>query len=166
MSKDSTCVELQAQQVYLRPIQQVFNFPQMTLGKQIRYYRDKLQLTLEELSERSDVDVGTISALEVRGSQRSKYAPAIARALGLSLEQLLDSSRDWTDQATKPVAGAPIPIRANDTAHPSSWPLPGVTPEEFYKVLHEQDRREVVAFVRGLLSVRQEPLARRRTSRR
>ena len=47
--------------------------------------------TLEQLSERSGVDVGTISALEVRDSKRSIKAPALAKALGISLEDLLDS---------------------------------------------------------------------------
>jgi len=72
----------------------------MALGSRIRYYRDKTGLTLDQLSERSGVDVGTISALEVRDSQRSKYAPSIARAFGLSVEQLVDESRDWLEPAT------------------------------------------------------------------
>lgn len=60
----------------------------MALGKNIRLHREGQGLTLEQLSEICGVDVGTISALENRDSQRSKYATAIARGLGLSLEQL------------------------------------------------------------------------------
>lgn len=60
----------------------------MALGKNIRRYRESLGLTLEHLSERSGVDVGTISALENRDSKRSQFATAIARALGMSTEQL------------------------------------------------------------------------------
>jgi len=60
----------------------------MALGKRIRYLRDRLGWTLEQLAERSGVDVGTISALEVRDSTRSKYARQIAAGLGVSLDEL------------------------------------------------------------------------------
>ncbi|MEK7947671.1 S24 family peptidase [Pigmentiphaga sp. YJ18] len=66
----------------------------MALGKQVRHYRDKRGLTLEELEALSGVAAGTIHALESRDSTRSKYAPALAKALGLTLDQLLDESRD------------------------------------------------------------------------
>jgi len=62
--------------------------PFMALGKRIRYLRDRLGWTLEQLAERSGVDVGTISALEVRDSARSKYARQIAVGLGVSLDEL------------------------------------------------------------------------------
>lgn len=62
----------------------------MALGKNIRLLREQRGYTLERLSELSGVDVGTISALEIRDSARSKYAPAIARALKVSLEELMD----------------------------------------------------------------------------
>lgn len=62
----------------------------MALGKNIRLLREQRGYTLERLSELSGVDVGTISALEIRDSARSKYAPAIARALNVSLEELMD----------------------------------------------------------------------------
>lgn len=63
----------------------------MALGSCIRKQRERLGWTLENLSERCGVDVGTISALEVRNSKRSQYAQAIAQALGMSMEQLLDT---------------------------------------------------------------------------
>lgn len=66
----------------------------MALGTRIRYYREKAGLTLEQLSERSGVEVGTISALENRDSSRSKFASLIARGLGMSVEMLEDESRD------------------------------------------------------------------------
>jgi len=61
----------------------------MNLGHRIRQLRNQLGLTLEQLSERSGVDIGTISALEMRGSTRSKYAQQIAAGLGVSLDELL-----------------------------------------------------------------------------
>jgi transcriptional regulator with XRE-family HTH domain len=60
----------------------------MALGHNIRHHRERQKLTLEQLSERSAVDVGTISALENRDSKRSQYASAIARGLNMSMEQL------------------------------------------------------------------------------
>lgn len=68
----------------------------MSLGSQVRKYRLQLGLTLEELEKRSGVARGTISALENRGSNKSEYARQLATALGLSLEQLADESKDWS----------------------------------------------------------------------
>ena len=67
----------------------------MALGNRIRHYREKAGLTLEQLSERSGVEVGTISALENRDSSRSKFGTLIARGLGMSIEMLEDESRDF-----------------------------------------------------------------------
>jgi len=61
----------------------------MNLGVAIRTQRTAKGWTLEKLSEASGVDVGTISALEIRESTRSKYTDAIARGLGMSIEELL-----------------------------------------------------------------------------
>lgn len=73
----------------------MFNDSKMALGARIRHYREKAGLTLEQLSERSNVEVGTISALENRDSSRSKFATAIAAGLGMSLEMLEDPSTDY-----------------------------------------------------------------------
>ena len=60
----------------------------MALGKQIKIHRTRLGLTLEQLSDASGVEIGTISALENRDSSRSKYATALAAAMGMTVEQL------------------------------------------------------------------------------
>lgn len=86
------------QHLCLPTVQRLFSVELMALGKQIAFYRNKLRLTLEELSELSHVDVGTIHALEKRDSQRSKYASAIAKGLGLSTERLLEEGVDWLEQ--------------------------------------------------------------------
>lgn len=67
----------------------------MSLGAQVTKYRKALGLKLDHLAELSDVQPGTISALAVRGSKRSEHGPALAKGLGLSLEQLLDTHTDW-----------------------------------------------------------------------
>jgi len=61
----------------------------MALGKSIKLLRTSLGYTLDDLSDRCNVDRGTISALENRDSQRSQYAAAIAnKGFGLSMEVL------------------------------------------------------------------------------
>jgi transcriptional regulator with XRE-family HTH domain len=67
----------------------------MGLGKQIARYRGKAGWTLEMLEERSGVAAGTIHALEKRDSSRSEKFPAIARAFGLTVEQLGDETYDY-----------------------------------------------------------------------
>lgn len=69
----------------------------MSLGKQIKKYRQHLDWTLEKLEEESGVPKGTISALEVRDSDRSKYAPEIARAFGVSVDQLMNENIDASE---------------------------------------------------------------------
>ena len=56
-------------------------------------------MTLAELSEASGVDLATISALEQRDSRSSRHFAPIARAFGLSLEQL---SAESGSEPTKP----------------------------------------------------------------
>lgn len=75
----------------------------MALGKQIKLHREHRGWTLLQLSDASNVDVGTISALELRDSSRSKYFPALAKAFGLTLEQLADETRLLTPDAIDPV---------------------------------------------------------------
>lgn len=65
----------------------------MGLGKQIRKYRERAGWTLEQLSANSEVDIGTISALEQRDSKRSQYTPQLAAAFGLTVEQLHDEAQ-------------------------------------------------------------------------
>lgn len=84
----------------------------MALGARIRYYREKAKLTLEQLSERSGVDVGTISALENRDSSRSKFATAVAQGLGMSLEMLEDENQDLDVVALMAAPGQPSPPSA------------------------------------------------------
>lgn len=60
----------------------------MATGKQIKKHREARGLTLEQLGELSGVDLGTISALENRDSSRSKFFSQIAKALGLTVEEL------------------------------------------------------------------------------
>lgn len=91
----------------------------MATGKRIRTYRQRLGWTLEELEEVSDVPSGSISALELRDSKKSQFFPALARAFGLTLEQLYDESQEWPLQPPKKpnaytVAAPIVPLTAKE----------------------------------------------------
>lgn len=77
----------------------------MSTGARVRYYRQKMGWTLEQLAFRCGVEVGTISAIEQRDSSRSAQFLRIAPAFGLSVEQLADATVDH-------------PVR---DAHPAGW---------------------------------------------
>lgn len=61
----------------------------MNLGQRIAGVLAETGKSQVWLSEATGIDEGTISALIVRNSIRSKFAPAIAQALGVSLEWLV-----------------------------------------------------------------------------
>jgi len=90
----------------------------LTLGERVRHYRMGLDWTLDQLSERtqmpdgSSVDKGTISAMEIRKSDRSKFTGLIARAFGLTIDQFM-SDRDYLPDL---LAGR-IPIQQVEKPH-------------------------------------------------
>lgn len=98
----------------------------MALGKQVRKYRERAGWKLETLSFKSGVEVGTISALENRDSSRSKFAPQLAKAFDLTLEQLLDEGVDYEigarqvatgeGEITPPSAGSPFTPEQEEVA--------------------------------------------------
>lgn len=101
------------------------SFRKMGLGDRIRHYRKKVGWTLEQLSERSEVDVGTISALEKRGSKRSQYAVPIASAFGLTVNQLEDSNNDYEVYPKRPEGGSDADVR-----EPPPTSYASLTPDE------------------------------------
>lgn len=129
----------------------------MALGKQIRQYREKAGLTLEALSDLSGVEVGTLSALENRDSKRSQYSPAIAAALGLTVEQLVDEDTQYQVNAkdsaqgpqatgTPAVANAPVPIGVRDRSSTyNSWPFS--VPQQAVMALSERDLGRIEGFM-------------------
>lgn len=62
----------------------------MALGSNIRKMRLSRGWDLPTLAEKSGVDVGTISALEVRDSRRSQYVANFTRAFGCTLKELVE----------------------------------------------------------------------------
>jgi hypothetical protein len=61
----------------------------MSLGKNVRALRLARGWELEDLSRKSGVKVGTISAIEMRESKRSQFAPQLAAAFELTVERLM-----------------------------------------------------------------------------
>lgn len=88
----------------------------MATGKNIEALHKARGWTLEQLSVRSEVDVGTISALERRDSTRSRFFSAIAQAFGLTVEQL----EAYDANVGKAAPGAPLVA----SEPPALWPAP------------------------------------------
>lgn len=143
--------------MYLRQHLQVFNLRDMALGSRVRFYREYRKWTLEELAERSSVEVGTISALEVRNSKRSNFALALAQAFGLTVEQLIDESRNWLAKGVGHDLGtqqtADLHVNERDRGSYITWPFPDVTVTE-WKSMTSEEHAEVQGFVRALLARR------------
>jgi transcriptional regulator with XRE-family HTH domain len=91
----------------------------MGMGKEIRRLRLARGWSLPDLEEKSGVAVGTISALEVRDSERSKYYPVLAKALGVSVEQLQAGEAGLVYAH----GGAAAPLVAKEPG-PDAWPFP------------------------------------------
>lgn len=141
----------------------------MALGKQVKRYRLFHGWKLEELSLKSGVDVGTISAIEVRDSKRSEKAPALAKALGLSVEQLLDESMDWSSVAAVKVISDEVSKRESDATpveypvvqeirkepqRAQYWPFT-VSQETFQRLLSIEDINNVDTFIQGIVKTRE-----------
>lgn len=149
----------------------------MALGKQIKHYRTKAGLTLEDLEDLSGVDKGTLSALEVRDSKRSQYTSQIAAAFGLTSDQLCDESEDYAlrlgqrpseyltpqtpPSATGPEspAGAPIPIKSRASV---SWPFD--TPLAQVLALSERDLGRIDGFMLALVQASASTAARQNSA--
>lgn len=90
----------------------------MALGKNVKTLRLQKNWTLKELSQRSNVPVGTIGAIEVRDSVRSEYASKLALALGISTDELVtgQSTPNPTDSAPLYTGGANQPLATIEPA--------------------------------------------------
>lgn len=127
----------------------------MGLGTQIRKYRLKAGWTLERLSEASGVEIGTINALENRDSSRSKFLPALARALGLTIEQLADEKADH-DLITSSKDGVAILELREPAGHPYMWPFKEIKPRQ-WDLLNDQEQKHIEDSVLMLIKAREDP---------
>lgn len=77
--------------MYLQPALRLFTIAPMNFGERLRAMRLSQGWRLEDVSERSGVEVGTISALEKRNSKRTEFAPQLAAAFGMTVDEFLRS---------------------------------------------------------------------------
>lgn len=119
----------------------------MRLGERIKAEREARGWSQLQLSEKSGVDVGTISALEVRRSVRSQFAPAIAAAFGMSLEDLLSSAIPGPSAVT-PDPLTPV-LAAVAALTPGRWAMVRARLDDLPE--HPERVAEVAADVRVIL---------------
>ena len=128
----------------------------MGLGTQIRKYRLQVGWTLERLSEASGVEIGTINALEKRDSNRSKYLPALAKALGLSMEQLADESHSY-DLMVRTSDGSTSVIELKEpSGRPYGWPFKEVSPQQ-WRLLSDDEQQHLERTALMLIKAREDP---------
>lgn len=114
--------------------------PHMAIGKRIRHYRKKLGWGQKDLSDAANVDIGTISALERRDSKSSEYFLPIAKAFGLTLEQLADETTDWPIDLAQLGKGGATRMEAAEPKAAYGWPFKDITMEQYSTLSHPQRR--------------------------
>lgn len=106
----------------------------MATGENIRTLRQLCELTLEQLSELSGVESGTISALELRDSSRSKFFPAIAKAFGITSDDLaLPISQDQITRAR-------IMYNQSKGDSPADWMTPQEVAQAVFDKVYDSHR--------------------------
>jgi transcriptional regulator with XRE-family HTH domain len=137
----------------------------MSIGSQLQKYRKAAGLGYPQMADRSGVSVGTINALEKRGSKRSEFWGALAEALGLSIEELTDESTDYTDRVKEHVQTQKYPIGPEKlgwvvTEIPSKdlsgkwWPF-SVSKDRIQAALSADDIALIDTYILGIVQVRE-----------
>lgn len=136
----------------------------MSLGSQVKKYRLAAALTYGELEELSSVSIGSINAIEKRSSVRSAHASALARAFGLTLDQLLDEDADHSGLVQMHVAnrrsssnneGTLVALeRPAGYAVDTYWPFT-IDKERVRAALHADDLARIDAYILGLVEARE-----------
>lgn len=65
----------------------------MALGSNVKKFREEAGLTQTQLGELAGMDQQALAALERRDSKSSSFAPALAKALGVSLDVLVGGEK-------------------------------------------------------------------------
>lgn len=158
MDANSTIVETKVNNCICRGFYNCLALGAMGIGKQIRHYRDKAGWTLDDLCEASGVEPGTISALENRDSNSSRFFLPIAKAFGLTLEELADASVDHELRIAVPVEAAAIPLPAREPSKPYLWPFDNatITPDR-YASLSKDERKGIENTILLFLKAREDP---------
>lgn len=140
----------------------------MSLGSQVKKYRTAAGCTYADLEAMSGVSTGNINALEKRNSNRSEHAQALARAFGLSTDQLLDETTDHADQVRSHIAQWRItrahPQAAPRVSEPPSvwgayWPF-SVTQARAKATLTPDDLQRIDAYILAVIEAREQQQAK------
>jgi transcriptional regulator with XRE-family HTH domain len=141
----------------------------MSFGTQVKKYRNAAGLTYAGLEELSGVGVGSINAAEKRGSETSKHAPALAKALGLTLDQLLDEATDYSEHVRQHITTqrtqaeqVPSNVVMSPVAAPwpaTYWPFT-VARDRVKAALSQDDLARVDAFMLALVQTREQELVK------
>ena len=136
----------------------------MPLGSQVKKYRNATGCTYADVEAMCGVSTGNINAIEKRNSGRSEHAPALARAFGLSTDELLDEETDYSDRARAAVAQWRItrthPTSSFKAAEPANswagsiWPF-SITRERMNSTLEAGDIKLIDAFIVALIQSRE-----------
>lgn len=76
----------------LTPTTDVVIIATMPLGSNVKKFREAAGLTQTQLAELAGMDQQALAALEKRDSRSSSFAPALARALCISIDELMGGS--------------------------------------------------------------------------
>lgn len=118
----------------------------MSIGENIKKCRKHLKWTLDDLEEYSGVKRGTISALECRGSERSTMLVPIAKAFGLTVEELTRGDLPRADSKSKNVTYV-----AETTAHYLSNDIDKNTILNAYAIGDEFDKKLLLDTAKNIL---------------
>lgn len=139
----------------------------MSLGSQVFKYRKQVaNLSFAELAAMADVEVGTLNALEKRDSNRVdiRTVAAIAKALGMTIEELTDESADHSSkvkahllrQKTPPADMGTMVVSENIAPwNVSYWPFVSISQERFRSALDRDDLTRIEAYVQAIIETRE-----------
>lgn len=82
----------------------------MALGKNIKKFREEYGLTQEQLAGAAGVSQGVVSAIERRDSKSSAHTNAFAKALGLTVDDLLSGRKATPRNLSNDKGGLIVPI--------------------------------------------------------
>lgn len=136
----------------------------MPLGSQVKKYRTAAGCTYADIEAMSGVSTGNINALEKRNSSRSEHMLDLARAFGLTIDQLLDETTDHSDQVRAHVSRwrqtKTLPPVAQNVREPTIpfgggyWPF-AVPQERLRAALSKDDIQLVDAYMLALVQMRE-----------
>jgi len=140
----------------------------MPLGSQVKKYRHEvLRMKYPELSELSGVETGTLHAIETRDSKRVEIgtAIAIAKAFGLTVEELANEESDYSERVkahhavryskTTPTVSH-LASESTTRQWPTNyWPFASISPDTFKSALSTDDIERIEAYARAIIDTRE-----------